>query len=109
MTKIIYNSEPLKCECGVTVRTDSMFRHQNSKKHDNNLKNKVKVTSKKGKVYYYDKDNQNTFTKRCKDEAYRKKHMDYCKQKIECEKCGAKVMRTGIYRHRESVKCLLFE
>lgn len=36
-------------------------------------------------------------------EKNREKHMNYCKQKIQCE-CGHIGIRTGIYVHRKSKK-----
>jgi len=47
-----------------------------------------------------------TFKDYYKNQDYRTKHLNYLKEKVECE-CGCILARVNMYRHRESEKHLM--
>lgn len=103
--KIWYDNRPIKCIwCDVSVRADGLPRHQNSKKHIQNVNSKYKVISN-GKEYVYDKSKRISTVERLKDPEKKKKHYDTLKKKVECELCGTKVNYSSMWRHKVSNKC----
>lgn len=101
--KVVYDDTIIKCKtCNIHIRTDSLDRHNLTNKHLKKLKEQDFIKEKKTKKAL-------TLAERCrKDKEYKKKHMDYISQKIKCDKCGSEIIRTSLYRHRESMKCMLF-
>jgi hypothetical protein len=101
--KVTYDDTIVKCKtCNIHIRNDSLDRHKRTKKHLNKLKQQDNIKVKKTKK-------APTLAERCRrDKEYKKKHMDYISQKIKCENCGSEIIRTSLYRHRKSMKCMLF-
>ena len=41
-----------------------------------------------------------------KDQKYIENHKDYLQQSIACDSCGANVCRSGLARHKKTLKCI---
>jgi hypothetical protein len=68
----------------------------------NNLKI---VKSNTGKLYYYNKNNYESFKNRYDEDIYfRQKHLNYCKEKIKCKTCNKLVTRSNMSRHKKGIK-----
>jgi len=68
----------------------------------NNLKI---VKSSTGKIYYYNKNNYETFKNRYHEDIYfKEKHLKYCNEKIKCKTCNKLVSRSNMSRHKKCIK-----
>jgi hypothetical protein len=47
-----------------------------------------------------------TFKEYYENEEFRKKHLIYVNEKVECENCKQKVSRCNLKRHKTSSKCI---
>jgi hypothetical protein len=105
--KIYYDKRPVKCIwCNISVRADSMPRHEKSKKHLKNKELKYKVVSN-GKEYVYEKAKRKTMKEILSDPVKKDKHYKLLKKKIDCEICGTNVAYSSMWRHKKSTKCLI--
>lgn len=106
--KIWYDKRPIKCKwCNISVRADSMPRHEKSKKHLKNKESKYIIITN-GKEYIYEKSKRKSMKERMKNPEHKKKHYEILRKKIPCDKCGTVVSYSSMWRHKASMKCKTF-